>query len=982
MSTIRNLDPLYEALIAAGLLPSQRGRLRNALLIATSHDSYLYEHQQEMSDVSPGILTALGNTGNAFLRRAAATRNYSRYDFDKPGPLSDRIALVLSSVGRWAKKLPWLIETSALGKSLNAHQLPDRVTANIFQQLVGVLCLTQNEKVASQLIESLLEEGENKPASLVADPWQIIGKELNGELDCSFVREGPDHLPRFVATVSDQRGRRSTGTGQNKRTARTNAAKAFLDQHLPFAIPQEAARTPSHPRVFPASVSNEHFRTVGVIQNLFSISPGQLGLVAQSLIHSSWAYENQDLLSDYRQNDNQVLGLVGATVLMFEHTIAVCARAIKERKRELAFQPLTNEIYESTFYRTGIAKGVLLGEGQKRHGFTREMAANAFQAVIAAVFLDLADATSLTDCWPTEWATLYHSIFTDVPREQDDTTKLQILCSITKLEVLYAWNVRGPQHDNQHRCTITLQSLILNEDFIVAGDYVAGKTYAKHKTSRIILNTIDDLSNPDSLSNYLDENHPQATLARFLLKHLALNIPSLPTGMIKWRDYKLFGASLSTTPVELLKWAEQVDHILANGSVSDLETERVEHFFRSISTANLQGVDTVLPYLSKVLDWIDGIQEPGEISNERIVSLADLCGVYRALGSDEPDIELASLREDWHLLYNEQVNFATKLPSIIVPGRDRAALDALLGEMVSGTSTATVATSIEESIHLHISSDAPVMRHRMEILCNLWNSVSGTLFACVNKEETNITLTGITAADLDTPITKAAAEATRPLPVPYSAAVADLLHDLKNQLVAARHALATPTQGRTAQLEQQLTASRHLDRAIAISRRLRTASSLVSMPGSGTTRLGPALRDYVAFMLRRLPATISLSVPVADDSVLVALDQSSLTAVLDNLVQNSIEAMPDGGSIRLDWTTDGAEALLEIADSGPGLPDNVATALRNGTRVTSTKSRGNGVGLVGVKTLLQRAGGEIDHVRSQKGTVWLLTIPLAEEGDQ
>ncbi|MEU9869795.1 sensor histidine kinase [Actinomadura sp. NPDC048021] len=868
-----------------------------------------------------------------------------------------------------------------MGKSLNVQQLPDRVPGNLFQQLVGVLCLTQNEKIAYGLIEGLLEEGENKSGALVADPLQTVQKELGRTLECTFTREGPDHLPCFVATVSDQKGRNSTGTGQNKRAARANAANNFLHEYLSYAVPQEARNASSPPHAFPASVSEKHFYTVQAIQNLFSLRPTQRALLTQSLIHSSWAFENRALMGDYRQRDNQVLGLVGATVLMYEHTFAVSSRAIRQRTKELKFQPLTNEIYESAFYRTGIVDGVLLGEGQKKYGLTQEMAANTFQAIMAAVYLDLTESTSLTDRWPDQWDTIYNTIFTDVAREQDDTTKLQVVCSIAKLEVFYAWSVRGPQHANQFQCTVTLQSTVLNEQLAIEGDFVAGKTRAKHKASRIVLDTIDDLSNPDSLSDYVDTSHPQATLARLLLKHFAFIVPSLPTGIKKWKDRNLFGAQLATTPLQLLKWAEQVDHILTNDNLSVLKAENVERFFRSIGVATLQGVDTVLPYLSKVLDWLDQTQEPTEISDGRIASLADLCAVYRALGSDESDNELASLQEDWRLLYRDRVEFAVKLPSIIISGRDRAAMDALLGEILAAGGTATVTISIEDSIRFYISSDAPINGQRVEDLCNLWNKVSGTLSACLNADEINVSLTAITAADLQNPITRSAAMATRPLPVPYSAAVADLLHDLKNQLVASRHALAASVQGRTAQLEQQLTASRHLDRAITIGRRLRAASSLVSMPGNGTTRLGPVLRDYVAAMLRRLPATISLSVPVADDSVLIALDQASLTAVLDNLVQNSIEAMPNGGSIRLDWTTSGTEVLLEIADSGPGLPESVAAALRNGARVTSTKSRGNGIGLVGVKTLLQRAGGEIDNVRSQQGTVWLLTIPLTEEGE-
>jgi signal transduction histidine kinase len=109
------------------------------------------------------------------------------------------------------------------------------------------------------------------------------------------------------------------------------------------------------------------------------------------------------------------------------------------------------------------------------------------------------------------------------------------------------------------------------------------------------------------------------------------------------------------------------------------------------------------------------------------------------------------------------------------------------------------------------------------------------------------------------------------------------------------------------------------------------------------------------------------------------MSDAAMTAALDNLIQNAVEAMPDGGRVTLDWTHDDDVAVVEVADDGPGLPDSVRSAFISGDRIGSTKVGGNGLGLLGVRSLLRRVGGDFELVRSTTGTVWHLTIPLDEE---
>jgi signal transduction histidine kinase len=208
--------------------------------------------------------------------------------------------------------------------------------------------------------------------------------------------------------------------------------------------------------------------------------------------------------------------------------------------------------------------------------------------------------------------------------------------------------------------------------------------------------------------------------------------------------------------------------------------------------------------------------------------------------------------------------------------------------------------------------------------------------------------------------------------------VADILHDLKNQVVAARHAVMRPAETETDRLEQQLDALRHLERAHAMVLQLRAAVSLLE-PASDenvSVELGAFLRGYSRATFAWLPDNIALSTPGAGHPAYVAIDTHMLIAILDNLLKNAAESMPAGGSIKLGWAADKYEAIIEVADDGPGLPAEIAQAFAAGQRIHSTKPGGNGLGLLSTRSLVRRVGGQLNVAPVTSGTAWGITLPV------
>jgi signal transduction histidine kinase len=89
----------------------------------------------------------------------------------------------------------------------------------------------------------------------------------------------------------------------------------------------------------------------------------------------------------------------------------------------------------------------------------------------------------------------------------------------------------------------------------------------------------------------------------------------------------------------------------------------------------------------------------------------------------------------------------------------------------------------------------------------------------------------------------------------------------------------------------------------------------------------------------------------------VALDNESLKQVWLNLVLNSVEAMPEGGSLRV-RTAESSDGLeVRFSDTGPGIPPELLERL--GSPFLTTKAQGSGLGLFLARRLVRNAGGSL-----------------------
>jgi PAS domain S-box-containing protein len=150
------------------------------------------------------------------------------------------------------------------------------------------------------------------------------------------------------------------------------------------------------------------------------------------------------------------------------------------------------------------------------------------------------------------------------------------------------------------------------------------------------------------------------------------------------------------------------------------------------------------------------------------------------------------------------------------------------------------------------------------------------------------------------------------------------------------------------------------------------SSTRQSEPKLRRTDLNKIIRESV----EELPKPANINVQVELDPEMEAwIDGPQIRRVLDNLLLNAVEAMPDGGVITITKQRDNNKFIVQISDTGVGIPEEVLPNLFE-RKFYTTKPHGLGLGLSYCKRTIESHGGSImvDSVLG-KGTVFTLELP-------
>jgi PAS domain S-box-containing protein len=155
-------------------------------------------------------------------------------------------------------------------------------------------------------------------------------------------------------------------------------------------------------------------------------------------------------------------------------------------------------------------------------------------------------------------------------------------------------------------------------------------------------------------------------------------------------------------------------------------------------------------------------------------------------------------------------------------------------------------------------------------------------------------------------------------------------------------------------------------------------------PGEGALRpvsVTAIIEEVLAFLQKDLVRRRIAVEPLLEEVPSALADESGLQQVLLNLFLNALQAMGEGGTLRV-RTGSRPDGSIEVAveDTGPGITEEVRERLFTPFFTTKPADEGTGLGLFLCRQILERMGGWID-VRSRPGegaTFWLRLRPAQE----
>ncbi|WP_460808721.1 hypothetical protein [Micromonospora zhanjiangensis] len=326
----------------------------------------------------------------------------------------------------------------------------------------------------------------------------------------------------------------------------------------------------------------------------------------------------------------------------------------------------------------------------------------------------------------------------------------------------------------------------------------------------------------------------------------------LPEKARAWRRHNLFGVHLSKRPRELISWSHGVDQLISYNEIAKVEPERLAHFFRTALEIDIDAQEHLRDELTQLLTWVSDLEDPGLIDDRRVSRLVHLANAYRTLGQDQEGGVLSDVLSDLTVLCRGRLATIKDPPLLTMTGPEIVLVEALVKELTSEGQFLQARFGQHDEM---ILGPVEVPEDEVRFLIRIWGELCYRIRVHVRNDSVVVTLPA-SVNGVRGLIFKAVEQALQPLPSTLNAAIANLLHDLKNQVVAARHAAMTRGGGRTIELERKAIASRHLDQASSLAQRIRAATSLLAPSSSHAgTRLSEFLRRYLSMKLLQLPPT-------------------------------------------------------------------------------------------------------------------------------
>lgn len=150
----------------------------------------------------------------------------------------------------------------------------------------------------------------------------------------------------------------------------------------------------------------------------------------------------------------------------------------------------------------------------------------------------------------------------------------------------------------------------------------------------------------------------------------------------------------------------------------------------------------------------------------------------------------------------------------------------------------------------------------------------------------------------------------------------------------------------------------------ALSGRRRIVKKAVKLTG---------LIESVIVNMGRVAEGVSIERELSDHDAIVSADSDKIQQIALNLLHNALEAMPRGGTLTLRTFCLGDDFILEVADTGEGVPPGLDIF----EPFVTSKSDGTGLGLAICSEIAREHDGRLSYeTEAGRGTTFRLTLPM------
>ncbi|QLH04081.1 hypothetical protein C5F49_01170 [Nitrosopumilus oxyclinae] len=117
------------------------------------------------------------------------------------------------------------------------------------------------------------------------------------------------------------------------------------------------------------------------------------------------------------------------------------------------------------------------------------------------------------------------------------------------------------------------------------------------------------------------------------------------------------------------------------------------------------------------------------------------------------------------------------------------------------------------------------------------------------------------------------------------------------------------------------------------------------------------IKEILDSVINDLPKSNKISMEIVSEDSEIECDFEAMKVVLINLVINSMHAIEDEGKIKINSKVRGDKVIIQIEDSGPGIPKEKLEKIFE--PLYTTKQEGTGLGLASCKSIIEQHNGKI-----------------------